>query len=86
MAERLPSASGRAVSRLLEGLGFTLVRQRGSHAHFHYETKRKGRLLLCQCTGALARKRLMVFWMKSLPRYLSKRATLSEGCAGYSRP
>lgn len=34
MSEKLPPASGRAVQKLLESLGFVLVRQRASHAHF----------------------------------------------------
>lgn len=39
MAERLPPASGRAVQRLLEDLGFVFIRQRGSHAHFRFQDK-----------------------------------------------
>lgn len=36
MSERLPSIKAKEMVRLLEKLGFTLIRQKGSHAFFHH--------------------------------------------------
>jgi predicted RNA binding protein YcfA (HicA-like mRNA interferase family) len=58
VAERLPSASGRAVRRLLEGLGFTLVRQLGSQAHFRYQVGRQGPLITVPMHRSVGKKTL----------------------------
>ena len=39
MPPRLPQASGSEVARLLRSLGYTFVRQRGSHARYTLTTK-----------------------------------------------
>ncbi|MBM3943632.1 MAG: addiction module toxin, HicA family [SAR202 cluster bacterium] len=56
--ERLPPASGRAVARLLEGNGFVLVRQRGSHAHFRQASNEGGSLVTVPMHRSIGRKTL----------------------------
>lgn len=36
MSERLPTIKAREMIRILEKLGFSLIRQKGSHAFFHH--------------------------------------------------
>lgn len=39
MPQKLPQVSGKEVVRLLEGLGYTAIRQRGSHIRLRKTTK-----------------------------------------------
>ena len=58
MRERLPPASGRGVRRLLEGCGFVLVRQRGSHAHFRQLSQTGGPLVTVPMHRSIGKKTL----------------------------
>ncbi len=40
MSERLPTIKVREMVRILEKLGFSLIRQKGSHAFFHHSDGR----------------------------------------------